>query len=228
MIFALIVSATVSGQIAARTGRYKEIILAAMVILAVGLFLLTNLRADTPLTTLWLWMVVVGFGVGPSFAVFTALVQNNVDPRVVGVASASLSFFQQIGGTIGLTIAGTVLADTLTKELPARLLANGLPQQAIDQFAAQGGGGGQLNFTGTGDLGAQILATVPEAFRPLVQPLIPAIVTSIHEALALGIASTFWISIGAAALAAVLVLFLRRAPAPVTRTLPQSEAEATS
>ena len=216
MIFALIVSATVSGQIASRTGRYKPIILAAMVILAVGLYLLTGLRADTPLPILWLWMVVVGLGVGPSFAVFTALVQNNVEPRIVGVATASLTFFQQIGGTIGLKIASTVLADTLIKELPNRLLANGIPQQFVDQFTSSGGSGAQLNITGTGDLGAQILAQVPEAARAFVQPFIPAIVTSIHEALALGIASTFWISIVAAGLAAVLVLFLKDSPAPVT------------
>jgi len=216
MIFALIVSATVSGQIASRTGRYKPIILAAMVILAVGLYLLTGLRADTPLPILWLWMVVVGLGVGPSFAVFTALVQNNVEPRIVGVATASLTFFQQIGGTIGLTIASTVLADTLIKELPNRLLANGIPQQFVDQFTSSGGSGAQLNITGTGDLGAQILAQVPEAARAFVQPFIPAIVTSIHEALALGIASTFWISIVAAGLAAVLVLFLKDSPSPVT------------
>jgi len=227
LVFALIASATISGQVAARTGRYKEIILAAMVILAVGLFLMTNLRADTPLPILWAWMVVVGFGVGPSFAVFTALVQNNVEPRVVGVASASLTFFQQIGGTIGLTIAGTVLADTLTNELPKRLLANGLPAQAVQQFQAQGGTS-QLDFTGTGDLGAKILEGLPAAARPFVEPLIPAIVQSIHEALALGIASTFWISIGAAALAAVLVLFLRAIPAPGAMATARPEAEPTS
>jgi hypothetical protein len=101
-----------------------------------------------------------------------------------------------------------VLADTLTRQLPVRLLANGIPQPAVDQFVAQGGSA-QLNFTGTGDLGAQILAGVPAAARPFVERLIPAIVNAIHEALALGIGSTFWISIGAAALAAVLVTFLR-------------------
>ena len=226
LVFALIVGATVSGQIAARTGRYKPIIFAAMVVLAVGLLLLTNLRADTELPVLWLWMVVAGLGVGPSFALFAALVQNNVEPRVVGAATASLTFFQQIGGTIGLTIAGTALADTLTKELPGRLLANGLPQSAVDQFAAQGGTGGQLNFTGTGDLGAQILAQVPAAVRPLVEPLIPAIVKSIHEALAIGIASTFWISIVAASLAAVLVLFLKTSPVGTAATAPRREIEA--
>ena len=113
-----------------------------MVILAVGLFLLTNLRADTELPILWLWMVIAGIGVGPSFALFAALVQNSVEPRQIGSATASLTFFQQIGGTIGLTIAGTLLADSLTKELPGQLLANGVPQQFVDQFQAAGGGGG--------------------------------------------------------------------------------------
>jgi hypothetical protein len=157
-------------------------------------------------------MIVTGFGVGPSFAVFTALVQNSVEPRVVGVATASLTFFQQIGGTIGLTIAGTLLADNLTKELPARLAANGLPQQMIDQFNATGGGSSTLNLTGTGDLGSQILAQVPVAFQDIVKPLIPAIVQSIHEALSNAIAASFYLGIAAAALAAILVLFLPGEP----------------
>jgi EmrB/QacA subfamily drug resistance transporter len=210
LVFALIVGATVSGQIAARTGRYKELIFGAMVILAVGLYLMTNLRADTDIPILWVWMVVAGLGVGPSFALFAALVQNSVEPRQVGSATASLTFFQQIGGTIGLTIAGTLLADSLTKELPGRLVANGIPQQFVDQFQAQGGSGGSaLDFTGTGDLGAQILAGVPAAARPFVEPIIPNIVAAIHQAFAIAISTTFWVSIGAALLAAVIVLFLR-------------------
>ncbi len=212
LVIALIVGATISGQVVSRTGRYKVVILGAMLVLAVGLFLMTNLRADTEISTVWLWMVVTGLGVGPSFAVFAALVQNSVKPAMVGVATASLTFFQQIGGTIGLTIAGTLLADSLTKQLPNRLLANGVPQQFVDQFAASGSSGGALSFTGTGDLGAQILASVPAPFRSFVEPLINQIVLSIHEAFALAIASTFWVSIGAAILAAVLVLFLKDTP----------------
>ena len=212
LVFALIVGATLSGQIAARTGRYKPIILGSMVILALGLFLLTNLRADTELPILWLWMVVTGLGVGPSFALFAALVQNSVEAKHVGSATASLTFFQQIGGTIGLTIAGTVLADSLAKELPGRLLENGVPQIMVDQFTNAGGAGGALDFTGTGDLGATILETVPPMFRDQVAPLIAGIVNAIYEAFALAISSTFWVSIGAAVLAAVLVLFLRDTP----------------
>jgi EmrB/QacA subfamily drug resistance transporter len=214
LVFALIVGATLSGQIAARTGRYKEIILAAMVLLAVGLFLMTGLRADTELPVLWLWMVIAGIGVGPTFALFAALVQNSVEPRQIGTATASLTFFQQIGGTIGLTIAGTLLADALVKELPGRLQANNIPQVMIDQFSAAGGGGGALDLTGTGDLGQRILEGVPPAFRAVVEPLIPQLVLSIQQAFALAIATTFWVGIGAAVIAAVFALFLRN-PKPI-------------
>jgi EmrB/QacA subfamily drug resistance transporter len=212
LVIALIVGATVSGQVVSRTGRFKVVILGAMLVLAVGLFFMTNLRADTDIPVVWLWMAITGLGVGPSFAVFTALVQNSVKPAVVGVATSSLTFFQQIGGTIGLTIASTLLADSLTKEIPGRLLANGLPQAMVDQFTANSGSGNALDFTGTGDLGKTILDTLPAQARPFVEPFINQIVLSIHEAFAIAISSTFWVSIGAALLAAVFVLFLQDLP----------------
>ena len=215
LVFALIVGATLTGQIAARTGKYRLVILGAMVILAVGLFLMTGLRSNTDVGVVWIWMIIAGLGVGPSFAVFTALVQNSVAPRVVGVATASLTFFQQIGGTIGLTIAGTLLADSLTKELPVRLVANGIPQQFVDQFNQQGGGGNALDFTGTGDLGQRILDSLPPQAVPFVQPFIAQIVTALQEAFAIAIASTFWIGIAAAIIAAVFVLFIKD-PEPVS------------
>jgi hypothetical protein len=194
-----------------------------MLLLAGGLYLLTNLRADTDRPILWLWMLVAGLGIGPSFAVFTLVVQNTVKPQVIGVATASLTFFQQIGGTIGLTIAGTVLADTMGKELPPRLIGAGVPEAFLGQFST----GGQLDITGTGDLGQRILATTPEAFRPQVQPLIPGIVNAVHEAFSLAIASTFWVSIAAALVAAGFVFFLREAPMRATFEMSAEDEAAT-
>ncbi len=172
----LIISAIASGQIVARTGRYKVLIFSSLMLLAVGLTLLTNLRADTDRPMLWLWMVVAGIGIGPSFAVFTLIVQNSVSPDRIGAATSGLTFFQQIGGTVGLTIAGTMFADRLAAEIPSQLIQAGVPQQLVTQFAAGGAGGGSLDVTGTGDLGQRILASLPEAARATVEPLIPGIV----------------------------------------------------
>ncbi len=219
----LILSAILSGQIVARVGHAKTLMFGSLLLLAVGLYLLTGLRAETDRPTLWLWMVIAGIGIGPSFAIFTLIVQNSVTPDRIGAATSGLTFFQQIGGTVGLTIAGTTFADRLTAEIPTQLTAAGVPSQFAAQFAAGGGAGGGLDLTGTGDLGQRILAGVPAAFKSTVEPLIPAIVRGIHEAFSIAVASTFWIGIAGAVLAAALVVFLREAPARQAVPFPMVE-----
>ncbi len=208
LLFGLIFSAIASGQIVARVGRYKALMFGSLILLALGLFLFTNLHADTDRPVLWLWMLIAGLGIGPSFAVFTLIVQNAVAPDRIGVATSSLTFFQQIGGTIGLTVAGTIFASRLADEVPIQLVKAGVPQEFVDQFS---GGGAALDLTGTGDLGQRILAAVPAPFRAIVEPLIPNIVGGIHEAFSIALASAFWVGI-AALIAAALTLFLHEVP----------------
>jgi hypothetical protein len=214
LLVALIFSAIVSGQIVARVGRYKLLMVGSMLLLAFGLYLLTNIRADTDRRTLWLWMVVAGLGIGPSFAVFTLIVQNAVDTGCVGVATASLTFFQQIGGTIGLTIAGTVFAGRLVTEVPAQLSKAGVPASVTAQFS--GGSGGSIDLTGTGNLGQRILASVPAQAQAQLAPIIPNIVEGIHQAFSIALASTFWVGIVGALIGAAAVAFLKEAPMRAT------------
>jgi len=222
LLGALIISATVSGQIVARTQHYKLLIIGSMITLALGLFLLTNLHANTDRPVLWIWMAIAGLGIGPSFAVFTLIVQNSVPPREIGTASSSLTFFQQIGGTVGLTIAGTIFASRLIEEIPGQLVSAGVPQQLVDQFQSQGG---KLDLTGTGDLGAAIMAHVPPQFQSFVQPYINQIVAGIHEAFSVAVGATMWLGIAGALIAAVVVLFLKEQPLRSTYEMP-AEASA--
>jgi EmrB/QacA subfamily drug resistance transporter len=222
LLAGLIFSAIASGQIVARTHRYKVLMLGSLALLAVGLFLLTNLRSDTDRPVMWLWMTLTGLGIGPSFAVFTLVVQNTVAPDRIGVATSSLTFFQQIGGTVGLTLAGTVFASRLAEEIPTRLQEAGVPAQFAAQFA--GGGGGGVDLSGTGDLGQRILASVPPDQQGFVQPLIPGIVQAIHDSISIAIASSFWVGIGGAIVAVVLVVFLPETPMRATFEMEESEA----
>jgi hypothetical protein len=225
LLAALIFSAIAAGQIVARTGRYKLLMLGSLLVLAAGLFMLTNLRADTSRPTLWLWMVVAGLGIGPSFAVFTLIVQNAVDSGCVGVATASLTFFQQIGGTIGLTLSGTILAGRLVTEVPAQLAVAGVPASVAGQFA-NSTSGGAVDLTGTGDLGARILASVPESARAAIAPLVPNIVDGFHQAFSIALASTFWVGILGALIGAAAMVFLQETPMRVTFDMAEATAEA--
>jgi EmrB/QacA subfamily drug resistance transporter len=200
----LIISAVGSGQFVARTGRYKTLIIVALLTLAFGLFLLTNIRPDTPLPLLWLWMAVAGLGIGPSFAVFTLAVQNAVPVRDLGTGTSSLTLFQQVGGTIGLAITGTIFGSTLLEETPEQLVEAGVPPQFADQFASADAS--QFNeLTSVGDLGTSILAQVPEQFQATVEPLIPAIVDGIHTAFSIATGATFVVGIVTALIAALVV-----------------------
>jgi len=207
MLAGLILSATVSGQLVARTGRYKALIATSLVVLAVGLFLLTNLRSETDRPLVWLWMAITGLGIGPSFAVFTLIVQNAVPVRELGVGTSSVTLFQQVGGTVGLAITGSLFGSVLLDEMPKQITAQGVPPETAAEFA-QGGGAALNNLSGVGDLGAAILAQVPPESHDQVAPLIPSIVAGIHEAFSIATASTFTVGIVSALLAALIVVVL--------------------
>jgi EmrB/QacA subfamily drug resistance transporter len=204
----LIFSAVASGQIVARTGRYKLLIFSALVTMAVGLFLLSNLRADTPIPVLWLWMFIAGLGVGPTFAVFILIVQNSVPIQRLGTATSNLTFFQQVGGTVGLAITGTIFANSFAEQMPKELVARQVPPEAIGALFSV-----ELDrLIGVGDLGLAIVGSVSEELRGLMQANIDAIVASIYQAFSIATSSTFLIGIVAALIAAGLVLLLREVP----------------
>ncbi len=212
LLIGLIGSSIISGILVSRTGRYKIIIVTGLVIMTVGLVLMSQLKADTGITTLWVWMFITGAGIGPTLSVFTIVVQNAVPFKQLGVATSNLTFFRQIGGSVGLAITGTVFGTRLVEELPGQLTAAGVPQQVVGQFA--GAGTGTLdNLVGVGgDLGAQILALVPPAIRPAIEPIVPAIVGGIHSAFTIGVTSAFQIGVVCTILAAGAALFMHEIP----------------
>ncbi len=221
LLFGLIISAVGAGQLVARTGRYKALIVVALATTALGLFLLTHLRADTPHELIWLWMAVAGLGIGPSFAVFTLVVQNAVPVRELGAATSSLTLFQQVGGTIGLAVVGSLFSSVFLDEVPRQMVSAGVPQAMADQFAS--GGTDALNQLGGvgGDLGPAILAGLPAAVQPVVAPFIDGIVFGIYQAFSIATSATFVVGIVTTLVAAVVVLVVM----PAGRMGENAEAE---
>jgi EmrB/QacA subfamily drug resistance transporter len=204
LVGGLIFSSITSGLIVARTGRYKWLLVGAISLMAIAMALMTQLKADTPIPVVWLWMFIAGLGVGPTFAVFTLVVQNAVPFNMLGVATSNLTFFRQIGGTVALAIVGTVFGTAFQNQIAPSMTAAGVPEQLVNGFQ-QGVSSGQVDLsqlTGTGDLGQTIL-TNAGPLAPAIQPYITNLVNGIHIAFSNAIASTFWIGVGAAIIAAI-------------------------
>jgi EmrB/QacA subfamily drug resistance transporter len=204
LVVGLIGSSIGSGLAVARTGRYKWLLVGAIVLLAIGMALMSQLRADTPIPVVWLWMFIAGLGVGPTFAVFTLVVQNAVPFNMLGVATSNLTFFRQIGGTVALAIVGTVFGTEFGKQIIPQMTSAGVPGPLISQFqqGLQTGAVDLNQLTGTGDLGQMILKNAGP-FAPQIEPFISNIVNGIHEAFSVAVAQTFWIGVGAAVVAAL-------------------------
>lgn len=108
-----------SSLVVQRTGRYKPVLVAGFVLISAGIFGLTTLGPDTTLQGVRLRVALLGLGLGPVLPLLTLAVQNAVPFEVVGIATASRQFFQQMGSAIGGTLFGVLLTTSLTQDLDA-------------------------------------------------------------------------------------------------------------
>jgi EmrB/QacA subfamily drug resistance transporter len=135
----VLLASVVAGRLITRTGRIKPYIMAGTVVLVGGFVLLSFLRHDTPLWFVGLGMFGVGIGVGMSMQNLVLAVQNTVALRNIGAASASVAFFRSLGGAIGVSVLGAVLAHRVTDSITRDLAAAGAPA------GASGGGASDLD-----------------------------------------------------------------------------------
>jgi EmrB/QacA subfamily drug resistance transporter len=117
----VLVSSTISGRLISRSGAVKPYIVSGTIILVAGFLGLGLIDHDTALWLVGIAMAVVGIGVGMTMQNLVLAVQNSVPLSELGAASASVTFFRSLGGTIGVSVLGAVLANRVTADLSAAL-----------------------------------------------------------------------------------------------------------
>ena len=104
------VSTTLSGRSIARTGRYKRFPVAGLLLMSAALVLLAALAGEPSQLATGIGLVVFGFGFGMVGQVLIVAVQNSVERRELGVATATTGFFRAVGGAAGAAVLGAVFA----------------------------------------------------------------------------------------------------------------------
>ncbi|MFE0223818.1 MDR family MFS transporter, partial [Streptomyces albidoflavus] len=107
MVVALLAASVLSGTVVGRTGRYRIFPVVGSLVMALGLFLLSRMDADTSDWLESLYMVVLGAGIGLSMQVLTIVVQNTVDYADLGTATSGVTFFRTLGSAFGTAVFGT-------------------------------------------------------------------------------------------------------------------------
>ena len=188
LMLGLLMASIGSGRAITRTGRYKIFPLIGLLMLAVGLYLMSLLDANTSFAVMSLYMIVVGVGVGMTMQVLILAAQNAADPGDLGVATSGATFFRSLGGAIGVAALGALLAHELVTSIPARLMEAGVPIDKITGAA--------------GNLGS------PAQIDALPEPIHSAVINGFADALQV----VFRAGVPFALLGFVVLLFLRETP----------------
>ncbi|CAL9506832.1 Putative multidrug resistance protein MdtD [Streptomyces sp. enrichment culture] len=203
MIGGLFVSSTVSGLIITKTGKWKSWLLAGGVLLTAGLGLLSSMRYDTPYWHIGVFMALMGLGVGMMMQNLVLCTQNQVAPSDLGAASSVVTFFRSLGGAVGVSVLGSVMASRIS-HYAADTIGQLSPKQRAAAAEVSGGG------------------TIPD-----MDLLPPGIRTWLESAYGHGIADIFLYVTPIAFLGFLVTLFIKEVPLRSSGALAQA-AEATA
>ena len=114
LLLAGTLSTAVIGRVVTRTGRYKVFPAVGLGLMAIGLFLLSRLDETSSHATIALDMVVFGLGFGMVSQLLVLAIQNAVDRRDIGIATASANLFRSLGGSVGAALFGAIFASRVS------------------------------------------------------------------------------------------------------------------
>lgn len=187
MVGGLLVSSIISGRIITATGRWKALLVGGMSLVVVGIFLLSFIDETTPLVEVGVFQAILGIGLGATMQNLILAVQNNASPSDIGTSSAVVTFFRSMGGSIGVSALGALLASRVASRVQDGLAQAGHPVQ--------------------GHQSHQI---------PDIRQLDPAIRPIFQHAFGASTGELFLVSTAFAIAALIAVLFIREVPLRTT------------
>ena len=188
-IISLVITASLAGQVVARTGRYKALSVVGTVIIVISGYLMTQLDTGTSAIDVIWRLVLFGAGLGMLYPSLLTAAQNALPQSMLGTVSGATQFFEEIGAILGVTLVGALVTSRLATELSARLPADLAQHADPTQLLSEEASADLLTEIGASGF-EQILVALPEA-------------------LAIAITSNFWLSVGVGVVAFFAVLTLR-------------------
>ncbi|MER6976322.1 carboxypeptidase regulatory-like domain-containing protein, partial [Streptomyces carpinensis] len=170
------------------------------VLVTAGLGLLGTIRYDTDYWKMAVFMALLGLGIGMMMQNLVLCTQNQVAPSDLGSASSTVSFFRSLGGAVGVSALGAVMANRITHYVKDGLTDLG-PKYA--HLASGSGSGGSI---------------------PDMNKLPAPLRTVMESAYGHGIADVFLIAACMAFLAFAITLFIKEVPLKTKGGLAQAES----
>jgi EmrB/QacA subfamily drug resistance transporter len=150
---------------------FRRVMLMGMLLLAFGFLLLDGVGPESPTSIVYVYMGVIGSGMGMVMISTLIAVQSAVPRDLLAIATSTSQFFRSIGGAIGVAIMGSVMVISMNGQIEGLVAGRGTAP--IDDL--------------------QPLIDNPNAFlEPVTRQSMPVdLVVTFQEALAVALESSF-------------------------------------
>ena len=208
MMAGLLVVSTIAGSMISRFGKWKAIMVSGSVLQLVGLYLLGTIHYDTNFVLVSVYMFALGAGLGMVMQNLVLIVQNAVTPAEIGVASSGIAFFRSLGGTIGVSVLGALMA---TK------VADLMGSKSAELGAA---------IAGLGEKGKAVAASLASGNIPAVHSLPDSVRSIIESSYGDAVAYVFMVAAPLSILTILAVVFMPNLELGTQTRHQRAEAEA--
>lgn len=220
MMLGVVAGAALSGQILSRTGgHYRVQGIVGLGIMMIGIGVLTQVSEHPTYSFALTGAILMGFGLGTTFPLFTIAVQNAAPFQYMGAATASTQFFRSVGGSIGLALMGSYMVNRFRTGLSDALpegTDSVLTEERISQIA------NNPNAL----LDPELLAELRDEVASLSDPVFAdRVIGGLEAALASAISDVFTVAFFLGLAAFVVVLFLKEIPLRKRGRPEQNQAE---
>jgi len=226
LMIGLISASAISGQIIARTGRYKPNAVFGASLMVLSLLWLSFITAGTSSGKLMVQMICLGVSLGFLMPVFNIAVQNAFDRSKLGVVTATIQMFRSVGGTVGIALLGVVFSYGLATQ------AHKLVNTAYAQTTAS-----QVDATDPNVLQSTLFPETQAAIRQKFESL-PAdqqaqmnsdfdtFVAKARQSFTVSVSHVFRLSTALALIGFIATLFLKELPLRSKDDKPNTATEA--
>ncbi len=185
MVVGTMLAGIVLGRIISNTGRYKAIMVGGAVLLTGSLFGLSTIEVDTSFVVISVFLFGLGLSVGALMQNLVLATQNTLDVHEMGAGTSGVAFFRSLGGAIGVSALGAVMAAQIKTDLSTGLAKLGIASDAM----------------GAGSGAVPDLASLPAPVQTVVE-----------GAYADGITTIFLYAVPMAVVSLIAVLFIKEIP----------------
>lgn len=208
MSIVMVISSTIIGQLISKTGKYKRFALIGVPTMIAGMAIMIFMNS-VPMAILSI--IVFGLGLGIGMPVFSIATQNAVSHKELGVVTASTQLFRNLGGTIGIAVMGTVMANNLKTNLQDTMQNSPVVKDlaTLDPKVTEQ----MVGFANPQALMNKPLLEQTEANLPAdVQPIFAQMIQGIRDALGDTLSTVFLTGTIVLVVAFLLVFFLKEIP----------------